>query len=297
MAAPSSPGPPRSPQPVSPERRPGGERPSRGWGPGLARSVGGAVADARDALARVLLRLGLTPDAATVAGTLCALAGGACLALGAGHAVPWGPAPEGVARSAWPAAAAACLLLAGAMDMLDGALARLAGGGTRAGAFLDSTADRVAELALFAGCAVHFAAAGNATLVALCFLATGAAYLTSYAKARAENLGPGGGGGYWQRGERHAFACLGVLTGHVPAALWLLALAPWTTVARRLRSALRGLSGRAPDDGGGAFARGTRGYDALCVAFGVLVLVAPWLHPLLRGAGDPVGEWLRAAGR
>jgi phosphatidylglycerophosphate synthase len=48
--------------------------------------------------------------------------------------------------------AGAVVLLAGSvLDAVDGALARLQGGGTAFGSFLDSTLDRVAEAVLYAG--------------------------------------------------------------------------------------------------------------------------------------------------
>ncbi len=269
--------------------------PSSGWAPGLARSIGGAVARTRDALARLLLRLGATPDAVTIAGAVFSIAGGLCFALGAGHTPPWERALPGLSQSLWPTLGTAWLILAGAMDMLDGAIARQGRCGTRTGAFLDSTVDRVSDFAIYAGCGIHFAAAGQATLTGLCFLGVSSAFLISYVKARAESLAPGVGGGYWQRGERYCFLCLGGLIGHLPAALWLMALAPWLTVAHRVRASFAALGGRPLDESRAAFRRGTRAYDALCIASGIFIVAAPWLHPLLRGIGDPLGDWLRAA--
>ncbi len=48
-------------------------------------------------------------------------------------------------------------ILAASLDLLDGALARLAKLASRFGAFLDSTADRISEGVVFAAIAYHFA--------------------------------------------------------------------------------------------------------------------------------------------
>src|SRR5262249_62133353 len=75
-------------------------------------------------------------------------------------------------------------------DMLDGALARITGSTGVFGAFLDSTMDRIADAAVFAGIAIWLATGGHdklSAVVALFCLVTGG--LVSYAKARAEGLG------------------------------------------------------------------------------------------------------------
>src|SRR5262249_20753906 len=84
--------------------------------------------------ARALLRLGLTPDAVTIVGTIASVAGAVTLfpmgKLFAGACVVW------------------FFVL---FDMVDGAMARERGGGTRFGAVLDATCDRVSDGAVFCG--------------------------------------------------------------------------------------------------------------------------------------------------
>ena len=53
------------------------------------------------------------------------------------------------------------VLLAGAFDLLDGALARASGRSTRFGALLDSTFDRFSEAALFLGLLAYYANQGS----------------------------------------------------------------------------------------------------------------------------------------
>ena len=75
--------------------------------------------------------------------------------------------------------------------MLDGVLARLKGTSGTWGAFLDSTLDRIADAAIFAGLVIWFYTGGHNTLLgAVSLFCLVAGSLVSYAKARAEGLGP-----------------------------------------------------------------------------------------------------------
>jgi CDP-diacylglycerol--glycerol-3-phosphate 3-phosphatidyltransferase len=266
--------------------------------PGVGYVVGSAVGRLRDAAAAALALRRVRPGALTWGGLILALGAGACLAVGAGHGAPWAARAE--VRSWWPVVGALLLLCSGAMDLLDGPLARAGRRETCVGALLDSTLDRCSDGAVFLGCAVHFAAAGNATLVLLSGLAIGGSLLVSYVKARAETMIESCGAGYWQRGERVLLFAAAVLCGHVPAGLWLLGLGPWLTVRRRLRDAAAVLAGR-PPRAAGALAkrlflwrhpRGSLGYDLWTLALVAFVLVAPALWPGFAGA-DPLGAVLR----
>jgi len=78
---------------------------------------------------------------------------------------------------------AIALFLAGLMDVVDGAMARLYGKSTKLGAFLDSTLDRVSDfLAILPLTRLNFSGEAVATLIAL-------SMLISYARARGEALG------------------------------------------------------------------------------------------------------------
>ncbi len=95
-------------------------------------------------IARALLRAGVTPNAVTVAGTVGVLVG--ALGFGArGHLV----------------AGALIVTLFALTDLLDGTMARMSGGSTRFGAFLDSSMDRVADSAVFGAVAYWLATAGQ----------------------------------------------------------------------------------------------------------------------------------------
>ncbi len=142
---------------------------------------------------RACLGLGVSPNAITLTSTAFSCV--AAILLGAG----WLP------LGGW------VYLFAASLDLVDGRVARAQGRSTRAGAFLDSTLDRVAELVVFAGLAVHFrdTAALPASLAA-----AGSSVLVSYARARGEALGASheASVGGMQRAERV------VLTG-LPCAL------------------------------------------------------------------------------
>jgi len=79
------------------------------------------------------------------------------------------------------------LLWGSAADMLDGELARSTGTSSRAGAFLDSSLDRVSEIALLAG--VGFLLHPQRSGVAWAVGALAASFMVSYARARGEGLG------------------------------------------------------------------------------------------------------------
>ena len=165
----------------------------------LAKSMRGGIAP----IARGLHELGVSANAVTVLGFLITVAGAALLATGQ------------------PGAALLVLLLGTLSDTLDGQIARAAGGGTRFGAFLDSTLDRLSDAAL-AIAAIRLGAAssqagsifaGGATAVALFWgglLLLVSSFLVSYIRAKAESLGEGASVGLAPREARIAIYLVGV---------------------------------------------------------------------------------------
>ncbi|MCX7678554.1 MAG: CDP-alcohol phosphatidyltransferase family protein [Spirochaetes bacterium] len=105
------------------------------------------------------------------------------------------------------------LVASGALDMLDGSLARMTNRVTREGAFFDSCADRFSESAVFIGLAMYFALnrtiniVGEQSWAYLLFftlVAGSGAQLVSYVKARGESVGVTTNMGIMQRAERIA---------------------------------------------------------------------------------------------
>ena len=75
------------------------------------------------------------------------------------------------------------------MDMFDGRYSRMSGKGTKFGAFLDSTLDRVEEGVVLAAIATYFAKNGDEVAVGAVVLTIVGSYMVSYTRARAEALG------------------------------------------------------------------------------------------------------------
>jgi CDP-diacylglycerol--glycerol-3-phosphate 3-phosphatidyltransferase len=276
---------------------------------GLSKTIGGAFVAARDALARALVRAGVTPNRLTLLGFVVTCGAGYCLARGALQQVPYfysGSGPVGW----WPLLAGGFLALAGAMDMLDGAVARVGNLRTRFGAILDSSLDRFCDMAIFLGCAWCFVQIGNLTGQLLAVLALCNAVLISYVKARAEAIIEDCSVGYWLRGERIAAMLIGCVSGHVLAALWQLALLSFLTVLRRLDYARRAAAAldcsrpvpsRGPEAGLlGALQlwrhpRGSIPYDVVTGLNIAYIIGAPWLWAVLLAQGpyaDPLRRWL-----
>ena len=180
-------------------------------------------------LAKAALRAGLTPDTVTIIGT----AGSVLAAL---TLFPIG-------QLWWGAVAVFIFVLA---DMLDGAMARQRGGGTRFGAVLDATCDRISDGAVFCGL-LWWAAfgLGSTSLMVATMICLVTSQVISYIKARAEASGLDGGGGLIERPERLIIVLAGAGLSDVPmfpvpmvlpVAMWLLAAASLVTVGQRLHS-------------------------------------------------------------
>ncbi|MBQ1073847.1 CDP-alcohol phosphatidyltransferase family protein [Micromonospora sp. C31] len=179
-------------------------------------------------VARRLLRAGVTPNAVTVAGTLGVLVG--ALGFGArGHLV----------------AGALIVTFFALTDLLDGTMARMSGGATKFGAFLDSSMDRVADSAVFGAVAYWLATQHQYSGVAAALLCLAAGGLVSYVKARAEGLGMTCNVGIAERTERLLIVGVGgLLTGFgvepaLEVALWLLAAVSIFTVGQRMAHVYR----------------------------------------------------------
>ena len=130
-------------------------------------------------------------------------------------------------------------------DLLDGTMARLAQTGSKWGALLDSTLDRMTDSAVL-GSVAYFLSKQNDRLVSVVLTALVAGGLVSYIKARAESLNIDCNGGLAERTERLIIAFLAIfLAGFsVPYALaigmWILCIASIYTVIERLLIVYKG---------------------------------------------------------
>ncbi|WP_434966756.1 phosphatidylinositol phosphate synthase [Janibacter indicus] len=191
----------------------------------LNRYARAAVTRILTPVARLLLRLGISPDVVTILGTL-----GVC--LGALVFFPRGQLLVGV------------LVITAFVfsDTIDGIMARELGHSSKWGAFLDSTLDRVGDAAIFSGLTIWYFQGGDDRLkawLALACLVLGS--VVSYARARAEGLGMRADVGIAERADRLVAAL--VTTGLVglglpeivlTVVLGLLAVASFVTILQRV---------------------------------------------------------------
>lgn len=188
------------------------------------------AATVAEPVAKLFLRLGFTPNAVTVLGTLATIAAAVVL-ITAGHLV-------------WAAVLTAFFT---AFDMVDGTMARLRGGGTAFGATLDASCDRLSDGALFGAIVFWLVYVDNAdrATVAVALVVLSLSQTISYIKARAEAGGLKVNGGLIERPERLILAVGGLflegLGVHLAleTTLWLLALGSVATVVQRLIKASR----------------------------------------------------------
>lgn len=94
------------------------------------------------------------------------------------------------------------ILIAGAMDMVDGRLARLSGQEHPFGALYDSVIDRYSEMVMFFGFCYYTVTQNYLLTSIFCFVAMIGSIMVSYTRARAEGLGVNASVGIMQRPER-----------------------------------------------------------------------------------------------
>lgn len=171
---------------------------------------------ATSGVARVLARLGLRPNTVTVLGLLLSAVAG------------WLAAQGTFVR------AGIVYGLAGALDGLDGPLARALGRESRFGAFLDSTLDRYAEGFLLIGLAFWLAENGRSLEVVFVVATLVGSLLVSYTRARAEGLGLDLKIGLLTRVERIAITLLILFSRQFTIGLAALAALVNFTVLQRM---------------------------------------------------------------
>jgi CDP-diacylglycerol--glycerol-3-phosphate 3-phosphatidyltransferase len=126
------------------------------------------------------------------------------------------------------------MILSGAFDILDGAVARISKKITRFGGYFDSVIDRYSDLAVWVGIMIYFATIGNAFYLVLTSIAMIGAVMISYARARAELVIPLCKVGFMERPERHITLMLGAIFNHLITAIWILAVTTQIDAAHRI---------------------------------------------------------------
>jgi len=179
-----------------------------------------------------LHRMGVSPNAITVVGTVGTVASAALL-IGTGRFL----------------IAVLAITFFVLFDLLDGAVARAGGTASNFGAVLDSTLDRVADASIFAALIWWFAGSGHSStrldLILAALLALILGQLIPYVRARAEALDIDASAGIAERAERLILVLVGVglaglgLSVALPIALWLVVALGMVTVGQRLNAVRR----------------------------------------------------------
>lgn len=162
-----------------------------------------------------LNRIGVGPNALSLAGLIMSLGAGMEFSLGALRK------------------AAIFVFLAGLFDLMDGEVARRNNKESRFGAFLDSSLDRYGEGFIFSGLIYHYL--GSPLNVLIAVVAFLGAYLTSYTKARAENFISNCSVGLIERPERMILIIIGGLTNKMELILWFLSISSNLTAFQRIK--------------------------------------------------------------
>lgn len=194
-----------------------------------------AIAGVVDPPAKLLLKLGVTPDMVTLVGAF----GSSITAL---ILIPRGEFLLAVGIMA----------LFTVSDLLDGTMARMRGTAGNWGNFLDSTLDRVTDAALFSAILWWAVANDNTVTAWSAAVCVAAGIAISYSKARAESVGATANVGIAERAERLIVAAVaGLLQGlgvswALPVLITVLAVLAVITVIQRFVVVHRQLVGQQP---------------------------------------------------
>ena len=147
-----------------------------------------------DPFVKLLIKLGLTPNAITTIGFM----------LNIGVAIIFIAGAEKGNRGdlSYVGWAGALILFAGLFDMLDGQVARLGKMSSSFGALYDSVLDRYSELIMFLGICYYLVGQNYFLSSLFAFIALIGSMMVSYTRARAEGLGIECKDGLMQRPER-----------------------------------------------------------------------------------------------
>ncbi len=169
-----------------------------------------------DAAAGFLLKLGFTANSLTILGL-------------AGHVVAAYLLSQG--KFTW---AGVVLLLMVLADVVDGPMARMQGNVQPFGAFLDSVADRYAELVTFGGMLLYFISTDNFLACVLVYLAVIGSLMVSYTRAKAETIGIHAKNGIMTRLERYLVLIPALLFNFPVVGVGIIAVLANITAAQRI---------------------------------------------------------------
>jgi CDP-diacylglycerol--glycerol-3-phosphate 3-phosphatidyltransferase len=176
----------------------------------LSKFVAGVFGFARDGISRGIIRVGIPVNAVTLAGPVAV-------------SMVFIPAYYGSQPLM-----GMVLIVAGAFDLLDGAVARISGKITAFGGYLDSVVDRYTDFAMLFGIYIYVNRYVHGEHRLLYLVLWGLTLMgtstTAYVRARAENVIPSCKVGFMERAERTVTIIIGLLSGNVHITLWILAV-------------------------------------------------------------------------
>jgi CDP-diacylglycerol--glycerol-3-phosphate 3-phosphatidyltransferase len=126
------------------------------------------------------------------------------------------------------------IIVAAIFDLTDGPVARMTKRVTAFGAFFDSVMDRYSDLCLLIGLLIYYGRGNRFWYVTLVAIAMIGAVMTSYTRARAENVIPSCKVGFLERPERIVLFIIGSLADRMAPVLWVIVFFSNMTVLHRV---------------------------------------------------------------
>src|SRR5437762_2967976 len=182
----------------------------------ITRKVGDTCGYVFRAIVKGFATPGINPNVLTVTGFGGDVVGG--YLFGCGY-FPWG----GVT-----------ILLAAIFDLTDGPVARLTRRVTPFGGFFDSVLGRYSGLILLIGLLIYYGCINRFWYVTLVAMAMIGSVMTSYTRARAENLIPSCKVGFLERPERIVLILIGALFNRMAPVLWVIVVLSNITVIHQI---------------------------------------------------------------
>ena len=160
-------------------------------------------------------RLGIFPNTMTLLGLAGNVVGAVLIALG------------------YMTVGGIVILVMGAIDSLDGTMARLRGMPSDFGAFVDSVTDRYSELVILAGLLYYFLHQGDWITGLGIYIAAAGSVLVSYIRARAASVGMDTKVGFLSRFERYLVLAPSLIFNIPKIGVWIIAIfANFTAIQR-----------------------------------------------------------------
>lgn len=197
----------------------------------ITRQIGKTCSYAYNAIIRVFAKFGVNPNVLTFIGFAINLIAAYLFAYG---------------YFRW---AGATIFVGGIFDLTDGPVARSTRRVTPFGGFFDSVLDRYSDLILLIGLLIYYGRIYRFAYVTLVAVAMIGSVMTSYTRARAENLIPSCKVGFLERAERVVLIIIGAVFDRMAPVLWVIVVLSNLTVIHRVVHTYRVSQQLAPPPG------------------------------------------------